>query len=251
MEKELLENLELEEIEIEYDQVYKKKKRRTVKKGVFIFLIFILIVAICLFVMFSNTFKLKTVNISGNHFLTDEEIIEYGNISVNSSVVVNYLTEIELNIEGHEIVKNAKVNYDGFNTLTIVIEEEKVLFSTIGGVYLSSGFFIETETFSPVVDFENFADVEKKYEVLKELARLFEESPEVYEFISQISFAPDSVTEDRIMFVMRDTNIVYVSTDQISSKMSKYFDVIDLIFTDYGEIYGVLSFDKGGEFKPY
>lgn len=251
MEKDLIENLNLEEVEVSYDEVYEKKRKRVIKKSIVLILSIILLIALIIYVMLSNTFKLTTVKINGNNFLSDEDIIEYANIHINSSIAIAYLTEIENNIESHEIVKNAKVTYNNLNTLSIIIEEEKVLFSTPDGVYLSSGTFVETSSFTPVVDFENFEEVEKKKEVLEELAILLDKAPEVYEFISQISYVPDTVTEDRIMIVMRDTNIIYLSTDQISEKMVKYFSVIDSIFTEYGEIYGVLSFDKGGEFKPY
>lgn len=251
MEKEIIENLELDEIDIEYDQVYKNKKRRVVRRGVLLVFVFILVVSIVCFIMFSNTFKLTNVNITGNQYLTDSDVIEYANVRVDSSIVVAYLTEIEQNIEKHEIVKNARVSFDDKNTVSIVVEEEAVLFATEGGVYLSSGTFVKNDVFSPAADFENFKEVEKQDEVLEELALLLEKSPEVYEFISQISYAPDTVTDDRIMILMRDSNIVYLSTDQISEKMSKYFDVVDSIYSELGEIHGVLSFDKGGEFKPY
>ncbi len=251
MEKEIIENLELDEIDIEYDKVYKKKKRRVIKRGVLLFISFVLIVSIGCFAMFSETFKLTDVNITGNVYLRDSDVIEYANVRVDSSIIVAYLTEIEQNIEKHEIVKNARVSYDDLNTISIVIEEEEVLFVTEGGVYLSSEAFVKTDVFSSAVDFENFNEVEKKDEVLNELVLLLEKAPEVYEFVSQISYVPDTVTNDRIMFVMRDTNIVYLSTDQISDKMSKYFDVVDSIYSELGVTHGELSFDKGGEFKPY
>ncbi len=251
MEKEIIEDLELDAVEIEYDEVYKKGKRRKIKVRLIVTLAFMLLIAIIVGVMTLDMFKLKTVNIDGNTFLTDEDIIEVANIHEGSSIVVALLTEVEQNTESHEIVKNARVEYDGINTVNIVVEEEPILFCVPEGVYLASGIFVETDTFSPVVDFENFSEVEKQDEVLEELARLLETNPEVFEFISQISFAPDSVTEDRIMFVMRDSNIVYVSTDQISDKMSKYFEVVDSIYSELGKVNGVLSFDKGGEFKPH
>ncbi len=251
MEKELLDSLELEEVEVEYDEVYKKTKRRVVKKWVVVFLTVVLLGFSSLFVFFSETFKLNEVEITGNVLLSDEDIIKYGNIHVNRSIVVAYLTEVEANIESNEIVRNARVSYDGLNKMSIVIEEEPVLFTTTDKIYLASKTSIDNNVFVPSVEFENFEEVEKKDEVLNELIKLFNKSPEVYEYISQISFVPDQITEDRIVIVMRDTNKVYLSTDQISDKMSKYFSIVDSIFSEYGVIYGELSFDKGGEFKPY
>lgn len=251
MERELLENLELENVEVEFDNVVKKKKRRVIKRGFILFLTFVLILSTFFLVMFSSMFRLQNITIEGNTYLTNEEVIQYGKIYPGKSVVIAHLTEIEQNLEEHDIVKNARVEFDGRNDLKVVIEEEPVLFSTPKGVYLLNGLFIKTDVFSPVVDFENFDKAKNQDFLLEELAKLYTNNPNVYEFISQITFEPDSVTDDRIKIVMRDSNVVYLSVEQISTKMSKYFEVVDSIYTEYGVVYGVLSFDKGGEFKPY
>lgn len=251
MDRELLENLELDNVEVEFDKVVKKKKRRVIKKSIVVFLAITLLLSTIFLVMFSSMFKLTNLTIEGNTYLTEDEVIKTGKIYVGKSIVLAHLSEIEQNLENDDIVKNARVDFIDRNSVKVTIEEEPVLFSTSKGVYLSSGLFVKTNVFSPVVDFENFEEAKNKDFLLEELAKLYNNNPNVYEFISQISFAPDTVTDDRIKIIMRDSNVVYLSVEQISSKMSKYFEIVDSIYTEHGVVHGVLSFDKGGEFKPY
>ncbi|MFV0498711.1 MAG: cell division protein FtsQ/DivIB [Bacilli bacterium] len=249
MDKKIIDDLE--DVDIQYDETHKKKKKKRIGKILLFLFTIILIFGFIWTMLFSSIMSLKNIEISGNSFLNDKEIISWGNIHKGKSTVFAMLTEVESNIESHEIVKNAKVDYKGVDTVKIVVEEEPILFSTVDGVYLTSGTFVKTDLSFPIADFENFKDVQDKDQVLEEFSKLYDKAPDVYEYISQISYSPDSVIENRIMILMRDSNVIYLKTDQISNKMIEYFNVIDAIFSEYGRIYGVLSFDKGGEFKPY
>lgn len=242
---------ELSEVEVEFDNEYKKRR---LKKSVKVFLKFGLLVVVFIFIysfLFSSWVKNYEVVVQGNFFISSEEVIKYSKIDPSKSILLSRLVESDKNLEDTEIIESAIVEYDGFDKITITVTEAPVLFKSDTKFYLKSGYSFDSSSTYPAIYFGNFEEVEKQDKVIEELVKIYNDAPEVFEYISQIAYSPDAITNDRLMIVMRDSNKVYLTTNQIYSHMSVYFVYIDKIYSELGEVHGEISFDKGGEFIEY
>lgn len=247
---------DLKDIEIEFDEKYEQKKKRKIKKGFLKFFLFLVVVALIVYLIISDIFKLQVINVTGNQYVSSEEVIKYAKVSEGQNLIFVYLSEISNNIEGHDEIQSAVVNYDSYNQITIEVEEEPVLFKSEQGYYLSSGYLVDLDITQPVVDFNNFEQAIDQELILEELAVLFDNNPEVYEHISQITFEPDNMVEDRLVFFMRDSNRVYIRPSDISRVFKWYFKTVDELHTKYGVVYGEFHYDETiygetGLFEPY
>lgn len=246
-----MEKLELEEVEIDFDQAYKKSRRkRRVRKSMTVigFLLFFSLIG---FFLFSKKFELKEVIIENNENISTEEILAYSKVDSGDRLIYVYLTEIKDNVLRHDGIKDVEIYYDKYNVVRIVVDEEPILFKTADGFYMASGEKTEIVTNFPAVLFMNFEESKQRELVIEELIELQEYHPEVYDFISQISYEPDLINDKRLMFVMRDSNRVYVNPEDINRIMKKYFQIVDSLYSEYGNVHGEMDMDKSGEFRPY
>ncbi len=239
------------EVEIDFDIDYRKKKRKLKIRRLTTFLIFLLVIISITFILMSDKSKLKKIEVVENEYISSEEIIKFAKVNVDDSLVKVYLTEIKDNILLLEGIKDVEVNFDKYNELIIVVEEEPALFTTGESYYMATGNKLETSTSYPAILFANFDEVEDSELVISELITLQEFHPEVYDFISQISYEPDIRNDDRLVFVMRDTNKVYVNPEDINRVLKRYFSIVDSIYSEYGIVHGEMDMDKSGEFRPY
>ncbi len=239
------------EVEIDFDIDYNKRQKKKFAIRVLLVTLLLLFVCFIVFILFSSKSKLASISIVANEYIDDSDIIKYAKINEGDSLVKVYLTEVAENILLHEGIKDVDVFYDSYNEIVIEVVEEPILFRTYDNVYIASGEKTNTVTLYPAILFDNFEDANKKSLIIDELIELEEYSPEVYEFISQISHVPDVFNDDRLVFVMRDSNRVYVNPEDIQRVLKRYFKIVDSIYSEYGFVYGEMDMDKSGEFRPY
>ncbi len=242
---------DLDEVEIDFDKEYNVKKRKNKLKRFLVGLICLCVISLTVFALLSDKSKLQSIVVENNSYISSEEIIKYAKIDVNDSLVKVYLTEIADNVLKLDGVKDVEIYYDKYDEVRIVVVEEPVLFRTNETFYMASGNEMNVVTTYPAILFANFDEVQNKDLIIDELIELQEYHPEVYEFISQISYEPDIRNDDRLVFVMRDSNRVYVNPEDITHVLKRYFSIVDSIYSEYGVVYGEMDMDKSGEFRPY
>lgn len=217
----------------------KKKKKLNVTK----LLVFILIFYIIGYLIYSMfTMKIRNIVIKGNTYLKDYEIIEKAGIkdyppmlTLNKSKTISKLKELEL-------VNNTKITKSLDFTLTIEIEEKKVILDYDNNYYLNDGTKIKGG-FLGTPTLINYVPDGTLKKFLKEMGNL---SYDIINSISEIEYSPTKnsdgniTDEDIFIFKMNDGIIVYISTSKLDI-MNKY----QKIYASLGDKKGILHLDKG------
>ena len=220
-----------------------KKNNKKKKLNITKLLVFILIFYIIGYLIYSIfNMRIRNIVIKGNTYLKDYEIIEKANIknyppmlTLNKSKTISKLKELEL-------VDNVKITKSLDFTLTIEIEEKKVILEYDNNYYLNDGTKIKGEYLGTPTLINYVPDGTLK-KFLKEMGNL---SYDIINSISEIEYSPikdndgNITDEDIFIFKMNDGMIVYISTSKLDI-MNKY----QKIFASLGDKKGILHLDKG------
>ncbi len=235
---------------IDFDKTYKKKKiKRGFKIALFLFVFFIISLFIYLFFT-HKYFKIKDIIIVGNEITDSEVIMDSFNVSIGDNYYLSYLYEIENNIKGLNTVDDVVIKREN-NVISITVIEKDILFSTPeitvveGGIVLNKTFNLTS------IYFDNFSEYSNQDVFIQEMDKVHNKSSESFNQISQISYVPTEVNENRLIVYMRDTNILYLNDFETSYYLSNYFNILDKLYSEIGIKYGEFHFDIGSEFKPY
>ena len=216
-----------------------KKKRRIKYKNVFIFVSVLLVICISLFLLLS--LRITNIYMSGNNYLTDDQIIEYAGLSnypKNYSVIPFSLeNKLEKNIH----IKEAKVTKKMFTNVYIVVTENIPLFynSFEEKTVLSDGRTYSDKLNAPIVI--NYIP-DTIYDTFVEEMSLVSE--DIIKRISEIKYDPNEVDDERFLLLMNNGNYVYLTLSKFSS-INNYIDIVK----KFGNKKGILYLDSGEYFK--
>ncbi len=241
---------EVKGVEIEFDKTY--KKRRIKKKfKVLIFLLCVVIIAYSIYFFFtSEKFKVSKIVYEGVELTDVTDIDNALDVKVGDNVIFSYFLNTKSKVEHLPTVEDALVVYDG-RKIVIKITEKEILFSTPNYVVLNDKTVVNKLYNLPSIYIDNFDKIANQDEVIKSLLTLKQDYPEVFNHISQISLEPSVYSENRLAVYMRDKNKVYVRDVELDYYLSKYFNVLDKVFSETGKKNGVFHFDNGSKFEPY
>ena len=104
----------------------KKTKRKLNIKALLVFLLVIYLVFMIVYSFLSM--PIKNIYITGNKYLSDNDIIQVAGIKNYPSILKMNSFKIKKNIKKSDYIKDVKVKRNIFGKLTIKVEEAKVLF---------------------------------------------------------------------------------------------------------------------------
>jgi len=224
----------------------KKNKRKTKKKKFRIkirfVLIFLLLIILLIFGLnYLLNLKITNIYISGNSYLTDQEVIELAKIQNYPSTFKNYSSKIEKKLEENIYIKEAKVSKKLFTQVFIDIEENRPLFynpSTTKTTLLDGR--KTTDKFNVPILINSIPDSIYD-EFTKKLGQI---STDVLNKISEIKYEPDEVDDARFLFTMSDSNYVYLTLNKLE-KINNYNDIVK----QFDNKKGILYLNSGGYFE--
>ena len=220
----------------------KKKKRKVRYDRIIIFL------GIIIFLVFSFTYvlniKISNIYISGNEYLTDQQIIEIAGISDYPSTVQNLSFQIKEKLKSDILIKDAKVVKKGFTQVYIEVEENRPLFYyeynnktiLLDGKENSNKYNVPT-----VINYitDTYYDA-----FVTEMGKL---DKQVLSRISEIQFYPNEVDDNRFLLTMNDGNYVYVNISTFN-KLNKYITILEslpdkngILYLDYGNNFEIIK----------
>ena len=218
----------------------KKVKRKINYKSIIIILVVLAILALIVFLYCS--LRVKTIYVTGNKILKENEILEKTNllnyprlVEVSSSDIVNELKK-------NKLINNVKVNKSLSGKVVIEISENKILYQDTNGKYMLSNKeeVVLNETYLGVPLLINDCNEVKD----KFIEKLLLINDDILKHISEIEYEPTDLDKERFMFYMSDTNYVYVTLSKIN------------LINSYNEIYptlegkkGILYLDSGNHFE--
>lgn len=221
----------------------KKIKRRKVRYGR-LFLAFTCFFLICYFIYQILDFPIRNIYIKGNVYLSDQEIIEIAGIQNYPSSLKTLTLEMKKKLEKDERIKKATIQKKKWKEIYITVKENSPLFynPTTGYTILSDLREVKQDWNAPVL--VNYIP-DTLYEHFKE--KMQEIDTNIIDRISEITYAPNHVDEERFLFTMRDGNYVYLTLETLES-VNNYVSIYTEFTSKYGNKKGILNLDSGQYF---
>lgn len=216
-----------------------RKKRRIKFKAVFAFLLVLVLIAIIIMGILSR--PITNIYISGNKYLSDQEVIEIAKLSNYPSTFKNMVLIIEKRLEKHNFIYKARVSKKKFTQVYIEIEENTPLFynsSNNQTVMLNGIVLNENIECATLVNYVPDTIYSKFIEKMKTI------NYETLSRISEIKYDPNDVDSERFLLVMNDGNYVYLTLEKFDS-VNNYVNIIK----NFESKKGILYLDSGEYFK--
>lgn len=216
-----------------------RKKRRIKFKAVFAFLLVLTLIIIIIMGILSR--PITNIYISGNKYLSDQEVIEIAKLSDYPSTLKNMALVIEKRLEKNNFVYKARVSKKKFTQVYIEIEENIPLFYNssnnqtvmLNGIVLNEN--IECATLVNYVPDTIYSKFIEKMKII---------NYEILTRISEIKYDPNDVDSERFLFMMNDGNYVYLTLEKFDS-VNNYISIIK----NFESKKGILYLDSGEYFK--
>lgn len=222
----------------------KRMKRKVHLKIVPVLVILLILVLGFLGASYISKIPIKNIIISGNYYLTDQEIIELAKIDNYPSFILTTSREIKKNIKKESLISNVTITKKWFGIVRIKVEEHNILFR-------------QTDDINIVLDNMNeINDSEYKYNVPKLLNYVPDNKYEdfikgmdkvtldVKNQISEITYVPNDQDKDRFLLYMNDGNYVYLTLTKFK-QINYYEEVLKKLKGSKG----ILYLDSGNHFQ--
>lgn len=223
-----------------------KQKRIKIRFGrLFLTLLIFFFIGYLIFTFLK--FPIKNIFISGNNYLTDQQIIDMAKISNYPSIFKYSEKEIEKKLEKSFYVKNATVKKKNFSAIYIKIEENRALFynkSKKKTVLLNKKEVKQTYNVPILINYVP----DTVY--LKFVTKMGLINESILNRISEIKYEPSNVDDERFLLIMSDGNYVYINLDKFES-INNYVEISLEIVNKFGNKKGVLNLDAGEYFEIF
>lgn len=220
----------------------KKNKRKLNKKRFLKFIIFVFLIT--LFIYGIVNVKIKNIYISGNDYLSDQQIIDIANIKNYPNSLNNNSITIKKRLENNTYILSAKVYKTGFiNKVHIKVEENYPLFyyQPENKYVLYNGDKIDDK--STVVTVINKIPDTVYSKFLNLMQRI---NKDILNRMSEIEYKPNDVDDERFFILMNDGNYVYITLNR-GLTLNKYFEMI----LSFDNKKGILYLDSGEYFDVF
>ncbi|MBS5778817.1 MAG: hypothetical protein KIC82_05165 [Acholeplasma sp.] len=214
------------------------KKRRRLKIGRILLAFFLLFLTI--FVIYSIlNLKITNIFISGNYYLSDQQIIDAASIGDYPSVIKG-VKQIK-NLKDNIYIKDVRVKVRKITQVYIEVTENRPLFYSID---MEKTVLLDGRTTSekyPTPTLLNYVIDSVYPNFVKEIGKL---DIDILNRISEIKYEPNDVDDNRFLLLMTDGNYVYINNSTFY-KLSKYMEII----RNFPNKKGILYLDYGNNFE--
>lgn len=220
----------------------KTKKRKINKKRVIIFLIIFLLLILFIYKIFNT--NITNIYISGNEYLTDQEIIDIAILKDYPNSISNMSYTIKNRLEENKFILSSKVYKRGLiNKVYIKVIENYPLFyySSENKTVLYNGDKID-EKFSTINVINKIPNT--VYD--KFLKKIQSVDKDILNRISEIEYKPNDVDKERFFLLMNDGNYVYLTINKFLT-INRYLDIIK----SFDNKKGILYLDSGEYFEIF
>lgn len=221
-------------------KVKKQKRKINIKK-----VLIVLIVAFLLILIIYKISKINITNIyiSGNNYLSDQEIIDISGLKDYPNSINNMTYKIKKRLEKNNYIISAKVEKKGLKKVYINIKENYPLFYYLpeSKTVLYDGTKVKDKLSVPTI----INKIPNKiYDKL--LEKLEKTDKDILYRMSEIEYKPNDVDNERFFILMNDGNYVYLTVYKFL-KINKYVDIIK----SFENKKGILYLDSGEYFDLF
>ena len=217
----------------------KGKKFKIRYKSLFMFLIILFVIGIILF-YFINL-KISNIYVSGNSYLSDQDIIEIAKIDKYPRTLFNSSFDIKRRLVSSNYIESVKVNKKFLTKVYIEVIENKPLFYSeiLKKTVLKDGSLVSDKFNVPILTTDVSKDIYDEF--LEKFSKI---DSVVFDNISEVSYTPRDVDKELFMLTMNDGNYISVNLNRFDT-VNKYFDMV-IKFNNHK---GILYLDSGEYFK--
>ena len=221
----------------------KKLKKKTKVKIIPLLTALFIILILGIAIYFLSLLPISNIFISGNNYLTDQEIIEIAKIDDYPSFIKTTKYRIKKKLLKNSYIKEVNVKKKWFNTIEINIKEKNILFRKDENkiIVLEDGTELDDKLLYDVPILLNYVPDTKYDSFIKHMNKINES---VKTEISEIRYYPNDQDDDRFLLHMNDGNLVYLTLTKFS-QINYYEDVLDQLEGKKG----ILYLDSGNHFK--
>lgn len=221
-----------------------KKLVKRKKFKVFHFLIFLFIIGILVFLIYLllNS-KIRNINIYGNKYLSDEEILEQAELTDYPAFFRTFSYQIKQKLQKLPIVKTVTIKKGFFHVFNIYVDEYPILLKngTTNQYILASGEELELTGEYRVPKLLNTVSKEKYDDFIEEVTNI---KASILGEISEMKYVPNEYDKDRFLLYMNDGNSVYLTLTKF--EMINYYHKV---LPQLEGRKGILYLDSGNHFK--
>lgn len=218
----------------------RKRKRLRIRYGRIFIALFLL--GLCVYFFFSMFgFRIKNIYISGNAYLSDQEIIEIAQIQNYPSTFSALCFKTKQKLESHIMIEKASVTKKGLFEIHIRVTENKPLFyhKTLKQTVFTTGETLEKAYLAPILINYVPDKIYKRFISKMKLVDI-----EILNRISEIEYKPNDVDKNRFLLTMKDGNYVYLTLGRFDN-INNYVEII----RKFEHKKGILYLDSGEYFK--
>lgn len=221
-----------------------KKMKKKVKIKILPILILLVVVGLLVGIYYLLTLiPIKNIYITGNNYLTDQEIIELANIEDYPSFLQTTISSMKKNIKKNDYVNKISIKKKLFAEIHIEIEERNLLFrkEETGKIVLDNQKEIDDGRKYQLPILLNYIPDTKYDDFMKGMSQVV---PNVKNLISEIRYYPNEQDEDRFLLYMNDGNYVYLTLTKFK-QINYYEEVLEKLEGKKG----ILYLDSGNHFQ--
>ena len=219
----------------------KQKKKINIKRVIIVFVI-LFVIPFSIYKIYKT--NIKNIFISGNNYLSDQEIIDIAKLENYPNSIKNSSNTIKKRLEKNRYIYSVEVRKENlFKEVYIKIQENYPLFyyQVENKTVLYNGKYDDNISATctiinkiPDTIYDDFVDKMKNINI------------NILNRISQIEYKPNSVDEERFLLFMNDGNYVYLTLKKFDN-INKYVDMIK----SFDNKKGILHLDSGEYFKQF
>ena len=222
-------------------KVIKKKKLRILP-----FLIFIIVIAIIVFVcLFVLDTKVKNITISGNEILSDDDIIELAGLTNYPSFYKTLNLTMKNNLKENPLIESVDINRSFYHIIEIDVKEYEILYKREdnGKYVLENKKEVTLDKETPYTIPRLINEIPKK--ILNRFIKYYKRVDlGIREKISEIKYDPNEFDEERFLLYMDDGNSVYITITKFE-RLNYYNEVLPQLDGKKGYLY----LDSGNHFQ--
>ncbi|RZT23033.1 cell division protein FtsQ/DivIB [Fictibacillus sp. BK138] len=221
------------------DRIPKLKEHRKQKanRRLIYYLSFFFLLLVVVVYFQSDLSHVKKISVSGNYFVTDDEILKKSQISSNTKYLNISEENIQKRLDSISEISSVSIEKQFFNHVVINVKE-----------YQRVGYFKKDNTYYPMLQNGKMLEPLNKNErpvnapvivswkdpeQLETMAQELQKLPEgIIHRISEITHTPESDNPSKLTLFMTDGNKVVTSISKFSERLSAYPSLISEIKPD-------------------
>ncbi|WP_373895938.1 cell division protein FtsQ/DivIB [Virgibacillus natechei] len=239
-------------IEDRIPKLKQARKKKANRRLIFYLSIFFVLISIIVYLQ-SPISHIKTINVSGNSFLKDEEIIEKSGLTTSTNIWTIDKSEIKATLTDNPIIESAAVkrNFPWAVDIQLMeydrvgyVKEENNYYPVLGnGKTLDEIEQASINGDAPLI--VEFTDEEYLHRMTSELQELPEP---ILSLISEIHWKPTDENQNEIMLYMNDGFLVNGTIRDFADKMQVYPSIVSQLDS---ESEGIIHIGVGAYFESF